>query len=75
MPWYGSTGGGEGGAGELVGTVGFRILRANNCRCEILSVSRQAMESMVAQGIPSASARIVALLLSIEVLSKTERVG
>ncbi len=31
------------------------------------------MESTVAQGIPSASARIVALLLSIELLSKTER--
>ncbi len=43
--------------GEFVGTVGFQILRANNCRCEILSVSRQAMESTVAQGIPSARAR------------------
>ncbi len=61
--------------GEFVGTVEFRILRACNCRCSILSASRKAMDRRVVLGIPSASARIVASLLSIKAFSKTERLG
>ncbi len=59
--------------GELVGTVGFRILRACNCRCWILSTSRKAIDRNVALGIPSASARIVVSLLSIEMFWVRER--
>ncbi len=71
MPLYGSTGGGD-GAGEFVGTVRVGIPLACNCRYWILRARRKAMESRVALGFPSVSARMVASLLSMKVFQVRE---